>query len=225
MDKNGIFPLPALITRPPPAAPTHPIPAVPSILLLVTAIVRSTDRQFFISCKFGDNDAREWRLAQVAFLDSMSLYPLCTLDGWFLFKFYICHQADWRYNAINQRYWLQLHSTRDLASLCSTTDTHLVHPTDTSDSYIACHKLMPFRKWLNICHLDTYIHRPFNFASVRGRKTRDRVAQSDWDIRHQNSLMFNNPAPRFDVPTYLVHCNHGAHMTFHDNATCTIFDG
>jgi hypothetical protein len=37
LDENGIFPLPALITGPPPAAPTHPIPAVPSILLLVAA--------------------------------------------------------------------------------------------------------------------------------------------------------------------------------------------
>jgi hypothetical protein len=126
MDKNSIFPLPALITGLPPAAPIHPIPAVPSILLLVAAIVHSTDRLFFVSCKFGDNNAREWRLARVAFLDSMSLYPLCTLNGRFLFEFYIYHPADWRYNVINQRYWLQLHSTRNLASPCLTTNTHLV---------------------------------------------------------------------------------------------------
>jgi hypothetical protein len=148
MDENSIFPLLALVTGLPPAAPTHPIPAIPSILLLVAAIVRSTNRLFFVSCKFGNNDAREWRLAQVAFLDLMSLYPLCTLDGRFLFEFYICHPADWGYNAINQRYWLQLHSMRDLASPCSTTDTHLVRPTDTSDSYVPRHKLMPFRNGL-----------------------------------------------------------------------------
>ncbi len=222
MDKNSIFLLPALITGLPPAAPTHPIPAVPSILLLVAAILRSTNRLFFVLCKFGNNDAREWRLARVAFLDLMSLYPSCTLDGRFLFEFYICHMADWRYNVINQRYWLQLHSTRDLASPCLTTDTHLVQPTDTSDSYIACHKLMPFRKWLNIRHLDTYIHGLFEFASIRGRKTRDRVAQPDWDVLHWNKSMFNNPVPCFDVPTYLVHCNCGAHVAFHNNATCTI---
>ncbi len=126
MDKNSIFPLPALITGLPPAAPTHLIPAVPSILLLVAAIVHSTDHLFFVLCKFSDNEAREWRLARVAFLDTMSLYPLCTLDCRFLFEFYICHPADWQYNAINQHYWLQLHSTCDLASACLTTDTHLV---------------------------------------------------------------------------------------------------
>ncbi len=182
LNKNDSIPLPSLITGPPPAAPTHEIPAIPSILLLVAAIVHSTDRLFFVSCRFGDNEAREWRLARVAFMDSMSLHPSCTLDGRFLFEFYICHPADWWYNAINQRYWLQLHSRSDLTSPCSSSETHLVHPSDSSDSYAAHHKLMPFRKWLNICHQDTYIHRPFEFASVRGRKTRDRIAQSDWEV-------------------------------------------
>jgi hypothetical protein len=145
-----------------------------------------------------------------------------TLDSRFLIEFYICHPADWRYNAVNQRYWLQLHSRSDLASPCSSMDTHLVHPTDTSDSYAARHKLMPFRKWLNICHLDTYIHGPFDFASVCGHKTRDCVAQSDWDVLHWHSSMFNNPVPHFDVPTYSVHCDRGANVMFRDNSTCTI---
>ena len=222
MDKISIIPLPLLLTGPPPAAPTHAILAIPSILLLVATIVRSTDRQFFVSCKFGDNNAREWRLARVVFMDSMSLYPSCTLDGRFLFEFYICHPADWRYNVVNQRYWLQLHSRSDLVSPHSTMDNHLVRPTDTSDSYVARHKLMPFRKWLNICHLDRYIHGPFDFASVRGRKTWDRVAQSDWDVLHRHSSMFDNPVLRFDVPAYSVHCNCGAHVTFYDDTICTI---
>ncbi len=67
-----------------------------------------------------------------------------------------------------------------------------------------------------------YIHGPFDFPSIRGCKPRDRVAQSDWDVLHRNSSMFNNPVPRFDVPTYSVHCNRGVHVTFHDDATCTI---
>jgi hypothetical protein len=176
----------------------------------------------FVSCKFGDNDAREWLLTRVAFMDSMSLYPLCILDGRFLFNFYICHPADWQYNAINQRYWLQLHSISNLASPRSTTKTHLVQPSDTSDSYIAYHKLMPFRKWLNICHLDSHIHRPFDFASICGCKTQDGITQPDWGVLHRHKLMFNNPVPRFDIPTYSVHCNHGAHVVFHDDAACNI---
>jgi hypothetical protein len=69
---------------------------VPSIPLLVTTIIQSTDRLFFVSHKIGDNAAREWRLARVAFMDSMLHYPSSTLDGWFLFEFFICHPADWR---------------------------------------------------------------------------------------------------------------------------------
>jgi hypothetical protein len=38
--------------------------------------------------------------------------------------------------------------------------------------YARCHNLLPFWKGLNITHLDTYIHGPFEFASVHSRKTR-----------------------------------------------------
>ena len=124
--KNSIFPLPIFTTEPPPAAPIHPILTVPSIQFLVAAIIQSIDRLFFVSCRFGDNDTREWRLVWVAFMDSMSLYPLCTLDGRFLFGLYICHPADWWYNAINQQYWLQLHSVDDLAFPRFALETHLV---------------------------------------------------------------------------------------------------
>jgi hypothetical protein len=77
--------LPILTTRPPPATPTHPFPMVPSIPLLVAAIVQSTDRLFFVSYKICNNNAQEWCLAQVAFMDSMPLHPSCTFDSQFLF--------------------------------------------------------------------------------------------------------------------------------------------
>jgi hypothetical protein len=184
MDENSISLLPAFTTGPSPAALIHPILAVPSIQLLVAATVQSTDCLFFISCEFGDNNAQEWRLARAAFMDSMSLYPLCTFNGRFLFEFYICHPADWLYNAINQQYWLQLYSISDMAFPHLTTKTHLVGLTDTSDRHTTHHKLMPFRKWLNICHMDTYIYGPFDFASLCGRKIWDCVAQTDWDVLH-----------------------------------------
>jgi hypothetical protein len=84
--------------------------------------------------------------------------------GRYLFKFYICHPSDWRYNAINQCYWLQYHGLDKVATPSPSTDAHLIRPSNTSDSYLNCHKLVPFRKWLNISHLDTFIHGPFDFA-------------------------------------------------------------
>jgi hypothetical protein len=212
MDENTITPAPAFPIGPPPVSPVHPIPAVPSIQLLVAAIVWSTDRLFFVSCKFSANNVREWRLAWVAFMDSMSLYPSCTLDGRFLFEFYICHPADWHDNAVNQRYWLQLHGVDDLRFPRQTSDTHLVRPSVTSDGYATRHKLMPFRKWLNICHQDTYIHGPFEFATIRGRKTGDRIALVDWDALALHSSAFCNPIPSFNVTTYSIHCDRGAHV-------------
>jgi hypothetical protein len=89
---------------PPPAAPAHSIPTIPAIHLLTATIISSTDKLFFVSHSIGANNSREWRLARIAFNDSVSLYPSCTLDGRFIFKFYIGHPSDWCYNAVNQRY-------------------------------------------------------------------------------------------------------------------------
>ncbi len=102
------------------------------------------------------------------------------------------------------------------------TDTHLICPSETSDDYALHHKLLPFRKWLNITHLDTYIHGPFEFATIRGRKTHDRVSLDEWDVLCKHSLMFQNPLPRFNVPTYSIHVDHGVHVTYHDRAHCNI---
>jgi hypothetical protein len=175
-----------------------------------------------VSHSIGSNDAREWRLGRVAFQDSMSLYPSCTQDSWYLFEFYICHPSDWWYNAINQCYWLQYHGIDEVAMPTASTDTHLIRPSDTSNAYAARHKLVSFRKWLNISYLDTLIHGPFDFASICGQKTRDRISQDDWDILVKHTSMFANPLLRFNVPTYSIHVDRGAHVMFHDHALCDI---
>ena len=215
MAGDSISKILVLTTGPPSATPNHPIPSVLAIHLLTAAIIRSTDRLFFVSHSIGANDAREWRLARVAFNDSVSIYLSCTLDGRFLFEFYICHPANWRYNAVNQCYWIQFHGCEDILHPSLTTDTHLVRPSDTSDDYAKRHNLLPFWKWLNITHTDTYIHGPFEFAT---RKSRDRICQGDWDVLRQHTTMFQHPLPAFDVPTYLIHVDRGTHVTYHDQA-------
>jgi hypothetical protein len=222
MDGDSIATRSVLNTGPPPAAPKHTIPAIPTIHLLTAAIIQSSDKLFFVSLSIGLNDARKWRLARVSFQDSMSLYPSCTQDGRYLFKFYICHPSDWHYNAINQCYLLQYHGLDEVATPSPSTDAHLIRPSDTSDSYANRHKLVPFRKWLNISHLDTFIHGPFDFASIRGRKSHDRISQEDWDILGRHTSMFNKPLPKFDVPTYSIHVDHGAQVTYHDKALCDL---
>jgi hypothetical protein len=69
---------------------------------------------------------------------------------------------------------------------------------------------------LNLTHSDTYIHGPFDFASINARKTRDRTSQSDWDILSKQTSMFHNPLPRFDLPSSSIHVNRGVHVAICD---------
>jgi hypothetical protein len=151
---------------PPPAAPAHSIPTIPAIHLLTVAIISSSDKLFFVSQSIGANTSHEWCLARLAFNDSVLLYPSCIFNGQFLFDFHICHPSDWQYDAVNQCYWIQYHGGEDITCPDLSTDTHLIRPSETSDDYALHHNLHPFKKWLNITHLNIFIHGPFEFASV-----------------------------------------------------------
>ena len=71
-------------------------------------------------------------------------------------------------------------------------------------------KLLPFRKFINLTHSDTFIHGPFDFSTINNRKSRDIFCQSDWDILKSHCDLYHNPLPRFHVPTYSVHVDAGA---------------
>ncbi len=153
----------------------------------------------------------------------MSSYPSCLQDGRFLLNFFICHPSDSCVNTINKLYWLQYHTLSKLQSPLTMTNTHLICPSDTSVNYAQHHKLCPFRKRLNLTHLDTFIQDPFEFASVHGWKTWDWVSQAGWDILKLHLDMFHHQLPRFDIPLYSIHVDRGAHVQFHNGAlTCQL---
>ncbi len=216
---NSIIAIPVMYTGPRPAAPTYPPPTIPALNILTRAIIQSRNRLFFISHSIGQNEAHKWRLVRVAFEELMSSYPSCLQDGWFLLEFFICHPSNSRINAVNQRYWLQYHTLSKLQSPLSSTETHLIRPSDTSVDYALCHKLCPFCKWLNLTHLNTFIHGSFEFATVHGQKTHDRISQANWGVLKSHLDMFHNPIPPFDVPSYSIHVDRCAHVHFHDTAT------
>ena len=85
-----------------------------------------------------------------------------------------------------------------------------------SEGYAIRNNLVPARKYVHLLHEDTFIHGPLDFAMVNNRKTRDRISQQDWQNLASFSHLFQNPIPRFDVPTYLVHVDNGVHFVFHD---------
>ncbi len=205
---------PGFYTGPLPSAPQCLAPSIPPSAVLAQLIIRSSDRLFFISNSIGSGNSQEWRLIRVAFDMSMASYPSCLINGRYLVDFYISHPSDSRYNAINKRFWLQYHDRDDTLLGSTTANTHLIRPSDTSKSYASRHNLIPYRKYINLIHLDTYIHGPFEFATINHRKSRDRICQSDWDVLKSHCDLFHNPLPSFDVPTYSVHVDAGAHTTF-----------
>ncbi len=93
-------------------------------------------------------------------------------------------------------------------------DAHLLTLSDSSEERAEKHKLRPIRAWVNLTHGDTYIHGPFDFATIRGHKSHDPVAQDCWDVLASKNSMFTNKVPRFDVTTYSIHMDHGVHTVF-----------
>jgi hypothetical protein len=217
---DSLLTIPGLYTGPPPSAPACSVPSVPSANSLAQRIITSADKLFFILHKIGgsDDDVREWRLVRIAFRATTSSYPSCLDDGKYIVEFFISHPADYHYNATNQRFWLQYHNQSELLGQCSSFNTHLIRPSDTSEAYALRHKLLPFRRYTNLTHSDTYIHGPFEFATVNGRKTRDRIDQVDWAILRSRTAMFHNPIPSVEIPTYSIHVDACAHTTVQHSA-------
>ncbi len=186
---------------------SKPEPSTPMITTLAPQIISSTNKLFFIAHKIGTADCYEWCLVRVAFQDSILLYPPCLQDGHFLVEFYMAHPVVACYNAINQRYWLQYCDCN--SPMFGTMDAHLITPSDTSADPASRHHLVTVQNWVNLTHSNTYLHGPFDFAVVRGCKTHECIGQDSWDLLASKTMMFTNRVPRFDLPTYSIHVDHG----------------
>jgi hypothetical protein len=216
MSRDRIEDQPVLYTGPPPSRAVPSPPSAPPLSLLVASIINFSDRLFFILHLLGNPNTCKWRLVCVAFSNSTSLSPSCLQDGRFLMEFYTLHHADVWFNASNQQYWLQYHSIGNITTPTSSTTTHLIRPSDTSEEHAARHRLVPFCRWINLLHSGTLLHGPFEFASVNGRKTRDQVSPANWDVLAKFSTLYQNPLPWFDLPSYSIHVDRGIHSTFWD---------
>jgi hypothetical protein len=151
-------------------------------------------------------------LFAVLFGDSISFYPSALQDGRFLVEFYVAHPNDVRFNATNQRFWLQY--CNHTAPTFGTMDIHLITPLDTSEKCALHQHLVLVHCWVNLTHSDTFIYGPFDFATVCGRKTRDCVDQDAWNSLSSTSSMIVNKVPCFDLLTYSIHLDHSVHSIF-----------
>ena len=220
--QNSIEHSSVLYTGPPPAAPTVAAPPTPEISAIAADIVRSTDKLFFIAHSLGDSTYREWRLVRVAFEDSMALHPTCLQDGKFLVEFYIAHTSDTRFNHINQRFWLHYHSSTDIVTPVDSAQLHLIRPSDTSEQFARTNGLVPLRLWINLIHESTFIHGPFDFTAIKGRKSRDRISEDDWRILISRKSRYDNEPPKLDLPTFSVHVDRGIYSTVQNPAACAL---
>ncbi len=59
----------------------------------------------------------------------------------------------------------------------SSTESHLLWPLDSFESYAHYHNLIPYRFYINLTHANTYIYSPFNFATIHGCKSCNRVCE------------------------------------------------
>ncbi len=214
---DSVVHIPGLYTGPPPSTPSCSILAAPLLNILAQRIINSANKLFFISRKTGFNVCK-WRLVHDVLGMTTSTYPSCLKDGKYIVDFYTSHLAYFRYNAINQQFWLQYHTQEDLMGPSSSSDTHVIHPSNTLEAYTKRHRLLPFCWFVHLTYLDNYIHGPFDFATIHGHKGCNLVCSADWDILWSCTDMFHDPIPLVEVPTYSAHTNTCTHTTFHDKS-------
>jgi hypothetical protein len=190
----------------------------PILSLLVANIIATSNCLFFISHSLGSPTTHKWQLVHVAFADSTALSPSWLQARQFLVEFYILHHADVHLNAINQWYWLQYHSMGNISTPSSSTTTHVIRPSDTSEAHAACLHLVPFHHWINLTHSNMLLHGPFEFATINGRKRRNRVSQSDCEILLCYGKVFENPLLRPNFSLYSIHVNLGVHLAICNQA-------
>jgi len=203
---------------PPLAAPQVSIPVIPSLEALNAVLVLSDDKLFFIGVSIGP-DFREWRLVQLDFETSVRLSPSCMLTGRYLFEFYLCHPS-----VSGTMRLINVIGFNTSASLTYFTQTRLVKPIlsslqphPASRDFASWNKFVSARQFVHLLHEDTFIHGPFNFATITNRKTRNRIAMTDGKILESYKHLVKNEVPPFEVPAYSVHVDAGIHLCFHNS--------
>ena len=184
---------------------------------LAQRIINSAKKLCFILWKIRFT-VHKWRLVCIVFGATTSSYPSCLEKGKDIVQFYTSHPSDFCLNAINRWFWIRYHSQEDLMGPCLSCDTHLIKPSNSSEAYALYHKLFSFRQYVNLTHSDTFIHGPFGFRTIHGRKGCDPVDSADWTILRSHMEMFHNSIPLVEVATYSMHVDACNHTTFNDSS-------
>jgi hypothetical protein len=191
-------------------------PASNNFADVIKNIISSQDRLFFIAHSNSNKTRKEWKLVQVDFDTSMQLHPSCLQDRKFLVNFFIMHKNDNNVNLSDKQHWLEYHTANSAHTLSNR--YHLLAPSAVSAKIAKSRNLVPYREWLNLRQDDCTIHGPFEFRTVNGRKTRDRINTVDWDILISAKSRYDSEPPKYTKNLIQVNWLETAHETVHDES-------
>jgi hypothetical protein len=181
---------------------------------LMAQIIQSEDKLFFIRYNITLLSCSEWRLIQVDLTSSINKNPSALSNGRILAIFYVSHPKDNAFNATNRRFWKQYHY--DDSCRVVSHKHHLVKPDKNELNYCKELNLLPFKEWINIHDPNIFISGPFNFATIQGRKTRDRIPYAQWDILRSVKHTFDNETPPINetLNGYVCHVDTPYHSEY-----------
>jgi hypothetical protein len=79
--------------------------------------------------------------------------------------------------------------------------------------------LFPFSQWLNLLHDSTFIHGPFEFATINGRKTRDRISDADWKQLIAAKDKYDDAPPNIQIQDFTgVQFSRSFHTSIYDSS-------
>jgi hypothetical protein len=191
----------------------------PPLSTMISKIIQSADKLFFIVYTDPHSSLREWKLVRLDFIKSISMNPDAITDGKFLVEYLIQHPDDAQFSAPNQRFWTEYHKTK--GRFVVNHNYHLIKPIAESPAYRKQKNIVAYSQWTHIHHENTYIHGPFDFASINGRKTRDRISPHDWQILADSKSKFDNEPPSLHQTTaytYSYHTNSQFHTIRQDES-------
>ena len=182
---------------------------------LLSKIIQSEDKLFFIANHNHYDNRKEWRLVQVDLHNTMKERPNSINDNLFKVNYYIVHPKDTQYHPVNQRLWKQY--VQREGKYVRHDKTHLVRPTSNHENYCRQKNIVALSQWVQLDDESTFIHGPFEFATIQGRKTTDRISPGDWQILCDNKSKYSNEPPNISTRShYAYYVNSQFHEVHYD---------
>ncbi len=217
---------PILYNGPPPSPAVIQAPPVPPTSLLIRSIIKSSDRLFFVSHSLGNLSIQERRLICVAF--SNSPIPIL-LTGWTIPCRVLYIAFLWCLLQCNKPALLvtvPLHWWDCYANIIYDDASYL--PIRLVISSCSKAKVGPISLLVE-SHTFRYVPPWSVWICIRQWiETHNRISKLDWDVLSCQASQFQNPLPKFDLPSISTHADQEIHVTicnpFHVSALCAAAD-